>query len=140
MNRAVVDASVWVSAVHRDSPHRADSAACLIRLRELQWEVVVPAIARVEVACGLARRWRNPARARRVSETLLRTAGATEQPLNRGSMERALLLGTERFLRSGDAVYAAEAVSSGIPFISWDAELIQRAGAMSPATWLLSHS
>ena len=127
-----------MSAVHRDSPHRADSAACLIRLRELGWEVVVPAIARVEIACGLARRWRNPARARRVSESLLQTAGATEPPLNRGSIERALLLGTERFLKSGDAAYAAEAVSSGIPLISWDAELIQRAGAMSPATWLLA--
>jgi len=140
MNRAVVDASVWVSSVHRDSPHRADSAACLIRLRELGWEVVVPAIARVEIACGLARRWRNPARARRVSESLLQTAGATEPPLNRGSIERALLLGTERFLKSGDAAYAAEAVSSGIPLISWDAELIQRAGAMSPATWLLANA
>lgn len=140
MNRVVVDASVWVSSVHRESPQRAESAACLLRLRELDWEVVVPAIARVEIACGLARRWRNPARARRVSESLLRAAGAKEPPQNRGGIERALLLGTERFLRSGDAIYAAEAVSSGIPLISWDAELIQRTGAMSPTTWLLTNS
>ena len=140
MNRVVVDASVWVSSVHRDSPHREESAACLLRLRELEWEVVVPAIARVEIACGLARRWRNSARARRVSESLLWTAGATEQPVNRGSIERAFLLGTERFLGCGDSIYAAEAVSSGIPLISWDAELIQRAGAMSPTTWLLANT
>ena len=140
MKRAVVDASVWVSSVHRDSPHRAESVTCLLRLRELDWEVIVPAIARVEIACALARRWRNPARARRVGESLLRAAGATEQPQNRGGIERALLLGTERFLHSGDAIYAAEALSSGIPLISWDAELIQRTGAFSPRTWLLTNS
>lgn len=136
----MVDASVWISSVHRASPHREESVALLLRLRELGWEVVVPATARVEIACGLARRWRNPARARRVSENLLRTVGAREEPLGRGSLERALLLGTERFLGSGDAFYAAEAASTATPLISWDSELIQRAGAMSPATWLLANA
>jgi predicted nucleic acid-binding protein len=140
VSEAVVDASVWISSVHRASSHQRESAALLLRLRELDWQVVVPATARVEIACGLARRWRNPARARRVSENLLRTAGAREEPLSRGSLERALLLGTERFLASGDAFYAAEAVSTAIPLISWDNELIQRAGAMSPTTWLLANT
>jgi len=140
MNSAVVDASVWVAAVHKASVHRPDSYACLVRLRELRWQVMVPTIARVEIACALARRWRSPARARRTTTTLLKASATTEWPLMPGAIERAQLIGTEQYLRAADAIYAAEAVSSGIPLISWDAELIRRAGAMSPTTWLQANT
>jgi predicted nucleic acid-binding protein len=136
VSRAVVDASVWVAAVHKASNHRPDSYACLVRLRELKWQVIVPTIARVEIACALARRWRSPARARRMTTTLLQASAATECPLTPAAVERAQLLGTERFIAGTDAVYAAEAASAGMPLISWDSALIQRAGAMSPTTWL----
>ncbi len=140
MSRVVVDANVWVAATDRRVPHYADSTSCLLRLRELDWMVLVPSLARVEVACALARLFQNPAQARRITGGMLRSVRAAELPLDAGAVERAQLIGTEQYLRAADAIYAAEAVSAGIPLISWDNELIKRAGAMSPSTWLLAHA
>lgn len=140
MSCVVVDANVWVAATDRRVPHYADSTGCLVRLRELDWKVLVPSLAKVEVACALARLFQNPAQARRITGGLLRSFSAAELPLDSGAVERAQLIGTEQYLRAADAIYAAEAVSAGIPLISWDGELIKRAGAMSPSTWLLTHA
>jgi predicted nucleic acid-binding protein len=137
---AVVDASVWVSATASGEPQHTESAACLLRLSELGFQVVVPSLARLEVACALARQFRNPKQARRIAAGLLRAARAVEVPLDAGAIERAQLIGTEQYLRSGDAVYAAEAASTGMTLISWDDELIKRAGAVSPTTWLLANA
>ena len=136
MSGVVVDANVWLAAIDAGSVHRTDSSACLVRLRELGWQVTVPGIARIELACALARKFRNPARARRITESMLSLAGVQEAALDAAALERALVLGTERFLRSLDAFYAAEAVSEGLTLLSWDDELRTRMGAVTPAEWL----
>lgn len=138
MKAVVVDANVWIASIDSASPHRDASCACLERLGELGWQVMVPALARVELACALARRLRNPARARRIAESLFAHANVRETPLDPAALERALVLGTERYLRGLDAFYAADAVSGGIPLLSWDAELCDRVGASTPARWLAS--
>lgn len=140
MTAAVVDASVWVSATGGSEPHHAESAACLLRLSELGWRVVVPSLARLEVACVLARQFRNPGQARRITAGLLQAARAIEVPLDAGAVERAQLIGTEQYLRGADAVYAAEAASASMTLISWDDELIKRAGAVSPTAWLRANA
>jgi predicted nucleic acid-binding protein len=140
MIAAVVDASVWVSATDGREPHHAESAACLLRLNELGWRVVVPSLARLEVSCALARQFQNPKQARRITAGLLKASGAVEVPLDAGALERAQLIGTEQYLRASDAVYAAEAASTGMTLISWDDELIKRAGAVSPTIWLLANA
>jgi predicted nucleic acid-binding protein len=136
VNAVVVDANVWLAAIDGTSPHRDASRACLERLRTLGWQVSVPAPARVEIACALARRLRNPARARRITESLLALAEVRETALDLAALERALVLGTERYLRGLDAFYAADAVSEGIPLLSWDGELCERVRATTPAQWL----
>ena len=136
MNALVVDVNVWLAAIDATSPQRDSSRACLERLRELGWQVIVPAVARVELACALARRLRNPARARRITESLLALAEVRETAIDSSALERALVLGTERYLRGLDAFYAAEAVSEGIPLLSWDGEQCERVGATTPAQWL----
>jgi predicted nucleic acid-binding protein len=136
----VVDASVWVSATDSREPHHAESAACLVRLSETGRRVVVPSLARLEVACALARQFRNPGQARRITAGLLQAAKAVEVPLDAGAVHRAQLIGTEQYLRGADAVYAAEAASTNTTLISWDDELIKRAGAVSPTTWLRANA
>ena len=48
----------------------------------------------------------------------------------------ALRLGTWQFLRGADALYSATAHLTGSQLISWDNELVRRAGALTPTDWL----
>ena len=55
-------------------------------------------------------------------------------------LDGALLrLGLQQRLRGADALYAATAQLAGAALISWDNELIQRAGAMTPSAWLAAN-
>jgi predicted nucleic acid-binding protein len=132
----VIDANVWVSAVDAASRTWSESRAFLLRVSELGCPVVLPLTARVEVACALARRLRNPTKARRITAGLLEGAEAVEAPLDSSAQARALLLGTDMFLSGPDAIYAAEAISGGMTLISWDQELRQRVGAVTPREWM----
>ena len=51
-------------------------------------------------------------------------------------MREALRLGTRQVLRGADALYAATALLTGTQLISWDNELVRRAGALTPTAWL----
>jgi predicted nucleic acid-binding protein len=45
-------------------------------------------------------------------------------------------IGVRLLLRGGDALYAAAAKLLDAPLISWDDELVLRAGAFTPDSWL----
>src|SRR5581483_509543 len=44
--------------------------------------------------------------------------------------------GAHAFLRGADALYVAAAEAFAAPLLSWDRELITRAGAITPQDWL----
>jgi predicted nucleic acid-binding protein len=67
---------------------------------------------------------------------MLRLNAVVRIPVDEALLAEALRLETERFLRAADALYAATATLTGSPLVSWDNELIQRAGALSPTDWL----
>ena len=60
-------------------------------------------------------------------------------PLDGALLRLALRLGLQQRLRGADALYAATAQLAGAALISWDNELIQRAGAMTPSAWLAAN-
>lgn len=99
----------------------------------------VPAYARVEIACALARRLRSAAKGQRLSHLVLTAANATEQPVNATLLARALSSGTAKFLRGADALYAATADIAACDLVSWDKEHVQRAGALTPGEWLTAN-
>jgi predicted nucleic acid-binding protein len=45
-------------------------------------------------------------------------------------------LGLRQLLRGADALYAATAVLLHAPLLSWDDELVDRAGALTPEQWM----
>jgi predicted nucleic acid-binding protein len=53
---------------------------------------------------------------------------------------RPSTLGTEKRLRSGDALYIAAAERTGVRLVTWDPELIERAGSITPIDWLAEQS
>ena len=57
-------------------------------------------------------------------------------PLNERLLVLAGELGVRNRVRGADALYVAAAVLSGAPLVSWDQELVNRAGAVTPTDWL----
>ena len=57
-------------------------------------------------------------------------------PLTGPRVLRAAALSAHLRIRGADAIYAATADAFKAPLISWDEELVARAGAMTPAQFL----
>ena len=136
MSRLVVDASVWVSAIDPADRFHETGDAFLDALIRRRVQIVLPSIARLEVSCALARIYRDPMRARHLSEAYLSPPFRKDFAMTEAFIEAAIATGTERKLRAGDALYAALAVSAGLPLVAWDQEIIERADAITPRQWL----
>jgi predicted nucleic acid-binding protein len=50
-------------------------------------------------------------------------------------IDGALTCGTRCLLRGANAIYAAAAASTGTTLVTWDNELIERAGGVTPSDW-----
>ncbi len=136
MSTLVIDASVWVSAADGTDALSEVSRTFLseVVLRELP--IALPEFARLEIACALARRLRNAEQGRGLAERMLGSPLVTTHSLSRAKLREAVRAGTSRFLRAGDALYAALAEGLGGSVVTWDDELVRRAGAMTPRDWL----
>jgi len=132
----VVDASVWVAAADATDPFSAPSRAFLAAAATHAQPLAIPALARVEVACALARRLRDAAAARRLSEGMVRSPLVREHALDAALIDKAVTAGTDALLRGADAVYHALAQHLGAVVVTWDGEVIQRGNAITPQAWL----
>jgi predicted nucleic acid-binding protein len=132
----VVDASVWVSAADATDDLSEHSRAFLSALTRADTTTAIPDFAELEVACALARRLQNGERGRALAGGIVASPMVEVHPLDAGLLRRAVDIGTARFLRAGDAVYAALADVIGAELVAWDGELIERAAALTPREWL----
>jgi predicted nucleic acid-binding protein len=139
MSKVVVDASVWVAAQDPADPFCTRSRAFFSHTVAAGIVVHVPAFALVEVACALARKLRNPVSAGHLAKRLFHTTGAREYPVSGPLLDKALSIGTTKFLRGADALYSAAAELAACELVSWDHEHLQRAGALTPDNWLLAN-
>jgi predicted nucleic acid-binding protein len=139
MSMITVDASVWIAAQDAADPCCKRSRAFFNRAVASGGMIQVPAFSRVEVACALSRKLRNPLQGERLANLVFKTAGAKEHPVTAAMLAKALALGTTKFLRGADALYAATAEMVGGDLVSWDKEHLQRAGARTPDDWLLAN-
>jgi len=99
----------------------------------------LPAFAHVEVACAIARRIRDAAGARRLAQAMLGVSPVTEVATDAALLARALDAGTTAFLRGADALFVATAQVTGATLVSWDDELLQRGGAVTPSDWMAAN-
>jgi predicted nucleic acid-binding protein len=130
-----VDASVWVGFLDRNDPFCADSEALLKRLQTFATPGFSPEFAVLEIACAVARRHRS-AQAGRAAAGLLRRHPRLRLIETARLMPVAEDVGCEVLLRGADALYAATARLTGTPLVTWDRELIERGGGMTPREWL----
>lgn len=139
MRAVVVDASVWIAGQDASDPCSEVSRRFFSRIVTGGGLIHVPAFARVEVACALARKLRNPDQGERLADLFFKTVGAKEHPVNTALLAKSLSLGTKQFLRGADALYAATAVIAACDLVSWDQEHLHRAGGLTPEDWLLAN-
>ena len=132
MKTLVIDASVWVSAADGTDPLSQASRAYLALVVARECPIALPEYAELEIACALARRLRDAERGRSLAGQMLESPLVTRHSSNRVALREAVRVGTRDFLRSGDALYAALAERLEGELVSWDGEVIERAGALTP--------
>jgi len=133
---ATVDANVWVAAFDTTDVFHQPSSAFLAEAAGRGIRLYGPTSMLVEVACVVARRFRDPALGVRAADGVAAQGLVEIVPLDDALASLAIRLGSQRFLRGADALYAATAQLTGASLISWDNDLIQRSGALSPTDWL----
>jgi predicted nucleic acid-binding protein len=121
----VVDASVAVASLRPNEPLQSAAVAFLSPLLKGHDTIVVPAIFRIEVAASLARVGFTSEQVERfVGAFLARATVVTIGPVRAARIER---LAVATRLRAADAIYVWLAARDGIPLVTADAEIQQRA-------------
>jgi predicted nucleic acid-binding protein len=131
-----IDASVWVSAADRADAFNLTSRHFLAGAMRRQLPIYLPSFAWLEIACALARRRRDAVQGQRLANLVLTSPYVSPVQFDGPLLAQALLSGTQAYLRAADALYVATAAMHSATLISWDSELILRAGAVTPADWL----
>ena len=135
-----MDANVWVAAFEPADPFHAQSEAFLRTANSRRLTLNSPAFMIVEAGCALARRTNNPAAGAAVRDRLKQHPALTLHALDDRLLHTALELGALHLLRGADSLYAATAKLVEGPLVSWDQELVQRAGAVTPTAWLTANA
>ncbi|MFN8526007.1 MAG: type II toxin-antitoxin system VapC family toxin [Chloroflexota bacterium] len=130
-----VDANVWVSILDTADAFHAPSVELFREAGRRNIAITIPAFTLVEVACVVARRFRDSAAGAQAASAIAARRPLHIVPLDHALLSLAVRLGAYRFLRGADALYAAAAQLTGTTLVTWDNELIQRAGAQTPTDW-----
>src|SRR5215210_1803980 len=102
-----VDASVWVAAVDQLDAFHDESQLFLAAVSVQGIRLIVPAFVDAEVACAVARKFRDPEAGRTLSQDILQANGVVYVNIDTAMIEAAIRVGTAAFLRGADALYAA---------------------------------
>lgn len=140
MIAVAIDASVLVASFIRADRFHAESARFLRHTMARRMALVAPGIMLIESACAVARRTGSEELARVATTDLLRNEWLRlDGDEGADGILETIALGTRLRLKGADAVYAATARANDVPLVSWDRELIARAGAITPTDWLAQH-
>jgi predicted nucleic acid-binding protein len=131
-----VDANCWIATFDPLDAFHGPSQEFFRRLADREAPIHAPEIVLLEVGCALARKHRDPAQGALAISAIQRNPLIHLYPYNEQLLAEAMRIGTHQFLRGADALYAATAALTGEVLVTWDNELVQRAGALTPTAWL----
>lgn len=125
---SVVDASVWVAAMVEKDRHHRESRAWLAHRINAGESLAIPELALPEIAGAIARRTGEATLGVRAVRRVLATPRLTLVAANGPTWRLATMLAAGLGLRGADAVYLAVARRLGEPLVTWDGEMLARAG------------
>ena len=134
-----LDANIWIAAYDPRDRFHEQSTAFLFSAIQRRLRLYGPAFVLVEAACALARRAQSSTAGDTALERLSTNSLLVLHPLDDYLLATAAQLGVRQLLRGAGALYAATAAIHGAQLVSWDDELVRRAGAVTPATWLAAN-
>ncbi|HEX3042344.1 MAG TPA: PIN domain-containing protein [Solirubrobacterales bacterium] len=124
----LVDASVWVSLVERDSPHR-EAAASLVR----NCRLAALDLTLYEIGNAVGVKQGDATEAGRIVSLLLRCCRDHLLAIDAELLDAALRLAAEHGLTAYDAAYVAAAQRNGWTLVSADiADLVSKGLAVAP--------
>jgi predicted nucleic acid-binding protein len=131
-----LDANVWIAAYDARDAFHGDSVAFMKLIGVRRTQVYGPAFVIVEAGCAVTRRTGSVHDGQLAMQGISNYPLLTLLPLDQQLLSVAADAGLRHMVRGADALYVAAALLTGAPLISWDNELVQRAGAVTPADWL----
>ncbi|HVR08773.1 MAG TPA: PIN domain-containing protein [Thermoanaerobaculia bacterium] len=131
-----LDANLWIAAFDPADVFHADSVAVFAEAARFSLPLAGPSLVVLESICALARRVGDPSFAHAARAQMGDHPALHLEPISDDLLAEAVRLGVEHRLRGIDALYMATARRLGCPLLSWDQELIDRGGALSPRGWL----
>ncbi len=131
-----LDANIWVAAFDAHDRFHERSVSFLRAVASADRQLHAPAFLVVEVACALARRSGNAGIGAAAAARLQAHPALELHALDAQLLGMATDVGARHRLRGADALYAATAELTRAALISWDAELVTRAGGTTPDIWL----
>jgi predicted nucleic acid-binding protein len=137
MTQLAIDASVIVAFALDTDEFHGESARFLDRVIDRRVRLVSPGLLLIESACAIARRTGSESLARAATATLLKHERLLlDTPESTERLMETIDIGLRTGLKGADAIYAATAERHEVPLVSWDRELLARAGAITPTDWM----
>lgn len=135
-----LDANIWIAVYDPADSLHDESALFLRSVAKLELSLYGPAFVIIEAGCALAHRTRDRRAGSNAMQRLQLYPFLTLLPLNDRLLLTAGELGVRFTVRGADALYVATAALSDAPLITWDIELVRRAGALTPTDWLAANA
>ena len=98
-------------------------------------EMFSPSLPIVETVCAMTRRQGDSAKGLVVARNLQAMPVLRWVDVDMTLIDEVLNCGTRCLLRGANAIHAAAAASTGTTLVTWDSELIEWAGGMTPSDW-----
>jgi len=127
----VLDASVWISSLLTTDVNHVRSDDWLVRVSTAGERFIVPSIFLPEVAGAFARRMGDKSAAAAALQRTLSSPAIAIAPIDVSLATAAARLALDLSLKGADAAYIALAVERGSSLVTWDRELITRAGTVA---------
>jgi predicted nucleic acid-binding protein len=125
--KVVVDTNIFVSSLDPKDIFHAECHPILEKILNLEIEALCPTLVLVEATCILGRRTKSETLAVAIYKNLAQLPSINWLDITLEVAERASMLGAKTGLRGGDAIVLQVAEQYGIPLLTKDKEMKNKA-------------
>ncbi|MCI0488166.1 MAG: PIN domain-containing protein [Blastocatellia bacterium] len=127
--RLVIDSNIFISGLDPNDIFHSDCYPFFERMVNFEMEALCPVLVLVETVCVIRRRTNSEEAARNVYKSLTLLPSINWLDITLAVAERACLLGARTGLKGGDALVLQVAEEYGIPLLTKDKEMKNKAPA-----------